>query len=146
MASSKTLENSLQDISIDSYLEKWMNKCCSRWSKIHFQRCITPMLLRSWDKNIDFPDFLEIEYVQLEGEGNNRGLDGWMASPTQWTCVWVNSGSWWWTGRPGVLRSMGLQRVGHDWETELNWYFMFLSCCCKLALLKLHFLIICYYL
>ena len=45
----------------------------------------------------------------------------WMASPTQWTGVWVDSGSWWWTGRPGVLQSMGLQRVGHDWATELNW-------------------------
>ena len=44
-----------------------------------------------------------------------------MASLTQWTWVWVNSGSWWWTGRPGVLRFMGSQRVGHDWETELNW-------------------------
>ena len=55
------------------------------------------------------------------GEGDNRGWDGWKASPTQWTWVWVNSGSWWWTGRPGVLRFMGLQRVGHDWATELNW-------------------------
>ena len=54
------------------------------------------------------------------GEGDNRWWDGWMASPTQWTWVWVNSGSWWWTGRPGVLRFMGLQRVGHDWVTELN--------------------------
>ena len=44
-----------------------------------------------------------------------------MASLTQWTWVWVNSGSWWWTGRPGVLRFMGSQRVGHDWATELNW-------------------------
>ena len=44
-----------------------------------------------------------------------------MASPTRWTWVWVSSGSWWWTGRPGVLRFMGLQRVGHDWVTELNW-------------------------
>ena len=44
-----------------------------------------------------------------------------MASPTRWTWVWVNSGSWWWTGRPGVLWFMGLQRVGHDWATELNW-------------------------
>ena len=44
-----------------------------------------------------------------------------MASPTQWTWVWVNSGSWWWTGKPGVLQSMGSQRVGHDWATELNW-------------------------
>ena len=44
----------------------------------------------------------------------------WMASPTQWTWVWVDSGSWWWTGRPGVLRFMGLQRVRHYWVTELN--------------------------
>ena len=44
-----------------------------------------------------------------------------MAPPTQWAWVWVNSGSWWWTGRPGVLWFMGSQRVGHDWATELNW-------------------------
>ena len=55
------------------------------------------------------------------GEGDDGGWDGWMASPTRWTWVWVNSGSWWWTGRPGVLRFMGLQRVGYDWATELNW-------------------------
>ena len=54
-------------------------------------------------------------------ERDDRGWDGWMASPTQWRWVWVNSGSWWWIGRPGVLRFMGLQRVGHDWATEVNW-------------------------
>ena len=56
-------------------------------------------------------------------EGDDRGWDGWMASPTRWTWVWVNSSSWWWTGRPGVLRFMGLRRVGHDLSdwTELNW-------------------------
>ena len=53
--------------------------------------------------------------------GTTEDENGWMASPTQWTWVWVNSGSWWWTGRPGVLRFVGLQRVGHDWATELNW-------------------------
>jgi len=63
------------------------------------------------------------ERFKAEGEGDNRGWDGWMASPTQWTWVWVNSKSWWWTGRPGVLQSMGLQRVGPDWATELNWIF-----------------------
>ena len=47
----------------------------------------------------------------------------WMASPTQWAWVWVSSGSWWWTRRPGVLQCMGSQRVGHDWATELNWRF-----------------------
>ena len=55
------------------------------------------------------------------GEGDDRGWDGWMASPTRWTWVWVNSGSWWWTGRPGMLRFMGSQRVRNDWVTELNW-------------------------
>ena len=54
-------------------------------------------------------------------EGADRGWDGWMASPTQWTCVWVDSRSWCWTGRPGVLQFMGSQRVRHDWATELNW-------------------------
>ena len=61
------------------------------------------------------------ERLKVGGEGDDRGWDGWMASPTQWTWVWVNSRSWWWTGRPGVLKSMGSQRVGHDWATELNW-------------------------
>ena len=51
----------------------------------------------------------------------NRGWGGWMASPTQWTWVWVNSIHWWWTARPVVLQSMGLQRVRHDWATGLNW-------------------------
>ena len=56
----------------------------------------------------------------MGGEGDNRGWDDWMTSLTQWTWVWVNSGSWWWTGRPGMLQSRGSQRVTHDWETELN--------------------------
>ena len=64
--------------------------------------------------------------LMLGGIGGRRRRgrqrrDGWMASPTRWTWVWVNSGSWWWTGRPGVLRFMGSQRVGHNWPTELNW-------------------------
>ena len=61
------------------------------------------------------------ERLRAGGEGDDRGWDGWMASSTQWTWVWVNSGSWWWTGRPGVLWFMGSQRVRHDWETERNW-------------------------
>ena len=55
------------------------------------------------------------------GEGDDRGWDGWMASLTGWMWVWVNSGRWCWTGKPGVLQFMGSQRVGHDWEAELNW-------------------------
>ena len=61
------------------------------------------------------------ERLKAGGEGDNRGWDGWMASPTQRTWVWINSGSWWWTGRPGVLRFMGSQRVGHRWAVELKW-------------------------
>ena len=61
------------------------------------------------------------ERLRAGGEGDDRGWDGWMASLTQKTWVWVDSGSWWWTGRPGVLWFMGSQRVGHDWVTELNW-------------------------
>ena len=55
------------------------------------------------------------------GEGDDRGWDGWMASLNRWTWVWVNSRSWWWTGRPGMLRFMGSQRVGQDWATDLIW-------------------------
>ena len=62
------------------------------------------------------------ERLKAGGEGDDRGWDGWMASPTWWTWVWASSRSWWWTGKPGVLQSTGLQRVVHDWETELNWY------------------------
>ena len=61
------------------------------------------------------------EGLGVGGEGDDRGWDGWMASLTWWTWIWVNSWSWWWTGRPGVLRFIGSQRVGHDWATELNW-------------------------
>ena len=57
-------------------------------------------------------------------------LHGWMASPTRWTWVWVNSRRWWWTGRPGMLRFMGSQRVGHDWMTELNWNYNSVKLCC----------------
>ena len=61
------------------------------------------------------------EGLGAEGEGDDRGWDGWMASLSQWTWVWVDSGRWWWTGRPGMLWFMRLQRIGHDWVTELNW-------------------------
>jgi len=77
-------------------------------------------------KNLSFYFFLPTHWKRLwcweelgaGGEGDDRGWDGWMASLTRWTWVWVNSESWWWTGRPGVLRFMGSQRVGHDNWTE----------------------------
>ena len=64
---------------------------------------------------------LMLERLKVGGEGNNRGWDGWMASPTQWTWVWVNFRSWWWIGRPGMLQSMGVTKSRTDWITELNW-------------------------
>ena len=80
------------------------------------------------------------ERLKAGGEGDNRGWDGWMASPTRRTWVWVDSGSWWWTGRPAVLQSMGSQRVRHDWATELNWISVlngeFGSCIYSVALTK----------
>ena len=81
----------------------WNSKTLATWCKelIHWKR--------SWCW----------ERLRIGGEGDDRGWDGCMASPTQWTWVWVDSGSWWWTGRPSVLQFMGLQRVGHDWATEL---------------------------
>ena len=61
------------------------------------------------------------ERLKAGGDGDDRGWDGSMASLTQGTWIWVISGNGWWTGRPGVLKFMGLQRVGQDWGTELNW-------------------------
>ena len=75
------------------------------------------------------------ERLKVGGEGDNREWDGWMASPTQWTWVWVDSGSWWWTGWPGVLQSMGLQKVGNNWATKLNW-----TCFSTVFLITLSFL------
>ena len=59
--------------------------------------------------------------IEVGMRRDDRGWDGWMASSTWWKCVWARSRSWWWTGNPGMLQSMGLQRAGHDWATELNW-------------------------
>ena len=84
--------------------------------------------LAPWKESYDQPKELTHlkrpwcwERLRAGREGDGRGWDGWMVSWTQWTWVWVDSGSWWWTGRPGMLRFMGSQRVRHDWVTELNW-------------------------
>ena len=61
------------------------------------------------------------EWLRAGGEGGDRGWDGWMASPTRWTWVWASCRTWWWTGKPSMQPSMGSQRVGYDWATELNW-------------------------
>ena len=104
--------------------------------------CSLEGLMLSWNSNTlatsceDLTHWKRLwcwEGLGAGGEGDDRGWDGWMASLTQWTGVWVNSGSWWWTGRPGVLQFVGSQRVGHDWATELNWWvffiFLFLPLC-----------------
>ena len=82
----------------------------------------------SWNSNTLATSYEELthlkrpwcwERLKVGGERDDRGWDGWMASPTQWTWVWVNSGSWWWTGRPGMLRFLGLQEL--DTTERLNW-------------------------
>ena len=68
-----------------------------------------------------FEKTLMLGKIEEGGEADDRGWDGWMSSPTEWTWVWINSGTWWWIGRPGMLQPMGTQKVGQDWATELNW-------------------------
>ena len=72
-------------------------------------------------RRVDSGNYWCWEGLGAQRKGDDRIWDGWRASPTRRMWVWVNSGSFWWTGKPGVLQSMGLQRVGHDWATELNW-------------------------
>ena len=91
--------------------------------------CSLEGLMLNWNSNTLATWFKEFTHLKRPwcwkelgagGEGDDRGWDGWMASPTRWTWIWVNSGSWWWTGGAGMLRLMELQRVGHNWVTELN--------------------------
>ena len=101
----------------------------------------------SWNSNTLATSYQELthwkrpwcwERLVAGGEGNDKGWDGWMASPTRWTWVWVDSGSWWWTRRPGVLRFMGSQRVRNDWATEPNCHLMD---CSMLGFPALHYLL-----
>ena len=79
---------------------------------------------RTWLKQFSSSSSRMLIRLKTGGEGDDRGWDGWMASPTRWTWVSVNSGSWWRRGRPRMLQSTGLQRVGHDWATGLRESFM----------------------
>ena len=90
-------------------LENW----CWSWN--------SSTLATSWEELTHWKRCWCWEGLGAGGEGDDRGWDGWMASPTQWTWIWVDSRSWWWTERPGVLRFMGSQRLGHNWAAELNW-------------------------
>ena len=87
----------------------WKDWCWS-WNSNSLATCCKELthLQRPWCR----------ERLKAGGEGDDRGWDDWMASLTRWTWVWASSVSWWWTGNPGVLQSMGLKRVGHDWATN----------------------------
>ena len=74
-----------------------------------------------WWRTDSFEKTLLLGKIEGGGEGDDRGWDGWMASLTWWPWVWTSSTSWWWMGKSSMLQSMGSQRVGHDWETELSW-------------------------
>ena len=90
----------------------WKDWCCN-WSSntlVTWCKDLTPWK-RPWCW----------ERLKVGGEGDDREWDSWMASLTQWMWIWASCGSWWWTGKPVVLQSMGSQRVGHDWVTKLNW-------------------------
>ena len=109
----------LKEINLNIHWKDW----CWSWSS---------NTLATWCKE---PTHQKIswcwERLKAAGEGDDRGWDGWMVSLTQWTRVWANSGRWCRTGKPGVLQSMGLQRVRHDWATEqhplrsVNFYFKY---------------------
>ena len=102
---------------------------CKEIQPVHPKGNQSWVFIRSWNSNILATWYEELTYLKRPwcwerlkaGGEDDRGWDGWITSLTQWTLVWVSSRSWWWTGRPGMLQSMGSQRVWHDWATELNW-------------------------
>ena len=97
---------------------KWYHDICLSTLLTLFSTTISKSMLLQMALSYSFYGWATLG---AGGEGDDRGWDGWMSSPTQWTWAWVNSRRWWWTGRPGVMKFMGLQRVRHDWGTELNW-------------------------
>ena len=115
----KTLESPLDCKEIQPVLPKGDQS----WVFIGRTDAETPILqppdVKSWLIWKEGPWYWE--RLKAGGKGDDRGWEGWMALLTPWTRVWVNPRSWWWTGTPGALQSVGSQRVGHDWVTELNW-------------------------
>ena len=95
----------LKEISPEYSLEDW----CWSWNSTWWEGLTHLQRPWCWER------------LKVGGEGEDRGWDGWMASLTRWTWVWVISGSWWWTGTPGMVQHMGSQRVRQNWVTELNW-------------------------
>ena len=123
---------------------KWNNQgdgiqpCCISfliWNQSIFMSVSNCFFLTCIQISVETPNTLSTSWEELThwkrpwcweglgagGEGEDRGWDGWMASLTWWTWVWVNPGSWWWTGRPGILPFMRSQRVGHNWVTKQIW-------------------------
>ena len=125
MVLEKTLDTPLDFKEIKPVNHKWNQSCKSIWRTDAEAEIplLWPPHAKGW---LIGKDSWYWEGLGAGGEGDARGWDGWMASVTQWTWVWVNAGSWWWTGRPGVLRFMGSQRVGNDWATELNWIYIYM--------------------
>ena len=100
----KEIRKSVLNIHLKDWCWSWSSNTLATWCKepTHWKRPCC------WER------------LKVREEGDDRGWDGWMASPTLWTWVWVGSRSWWWTGKPSMLQSVGLQRVGHNWVTELK--------------------------
>ena len=109
----RSSQSNLKEISPEYSLEGWMLKLKLQYLGHLMQR--TDLLEKT----------LMLGKIEPGGERDDRGPDDWMASLTRGTWVRASSGSWWWTGKPGVLQSMGSQRVGHDWGTEQqSWFIM----------------------
>ena len=115
------LENTLES-PLDCKESTPVNPKGNQFLNIHWKDCCwswNSNTLATWCEELTpWKRLCYWERLNAGGEGDDRGWDGWMASLMQWTWVWVGSGSWWWAGRPGVLQSMGSQRVGHDWATN----------------------------
>ena len=110
-ATRRSNQSILKEISLEYSLERLM-------LKLKLQNC--GHLMRRTDS---FEKTLMLGKIEGGRRRYDRGWDSWMASPTRWTWVWESSGSWWWTGKPGVLQSIGSQRVRHSWATELtDWH------------------------
>ena len=115
----KTLESSLDNREIKPVSPKGSQHWIFHWK--NWYGSWSSNILATWCKestHLQRP--WSWEGLRAGGEGGKRGWGGWMASPTWWTWVWASSGSWWWTGKPGMLQSMGSQRLGHHWATELT--------------------------
>ena len=115
------LEKTLESL-LDSKEIKLVNlKGNQSWIFIGRTDAETPVLWPPDAKNWPMEETLMLGKIEGRRRGDDRGWDGWMTSLTRWARVWASSRSWWWTGNPGMLQSMGWQRVRHDWVIELNW-------------------------